>query len=244
MKKKLMELQGAIGYHFHDVTLLEHALSHSSYANEKRLGRAGSNERLEFLGDAVLELVSSEFFFKLYADKPEGDLTKIRASFVCEPALAYCAEQFHLGEYLLLGKGEEATGGRSRASIVSDAFEALIGGIYLDGGFASAKEVIDRFILSDIEGKQFFYDSKTILQEIVQKDSCSTLEYKLLEGQSVEYVLISEHGPDHQKIFTVAVFVDEKEYARASGTSKKNAEQLAAYETLKILGKVNVSKKD
>lgn len=233
MKKKLMELQGAIGYHFHDVTLLEHALSHSSYANEKRLGRAGSNERLEFLGDAVLELVSSEFFFKLYADKPEGDLTKIRASFVCEPALAYCAEQFHLGEYLLLGKGEEATGGRSRASIISDAFEALIGGIYLDGGFASAKEVIDRFILSDIEGKQFFYDSKTILQEEVQK-----------EGQSVEYLLISEHGPDHQKTFTVAVFVDEKEYARASGTSKKNAEQLAAYETLKILGKVNVSKKD
>ena len=228
MKKKLMELQGAIGYHFHDVTLLEHALSHSSYANEKRLGRAGSNERLEFLGDAVLELVSSEFFFKLYADKPEGDLTKIRASFVCEPALAYCAEQFHLGEYLLLGKGEEATGGRSRASIVSDAFEALIGGIYLDGGFANAKEVILKFILNGYENKVFFYDSKTILQEVIQSQ----------DSRPVEYDLLSEEGPDHLKKFIVAVKINGERVGVGEGVSKKSAEQAAAYEALKKLGKV------
>ncbi|WP_320959283.1 ribonuclease III, partial [Hungatella effluvii] len=167
MNKKLNELEGRIGYRFSDRQLLTRAMTHSSYANEHRLNKLECNERLEFLGDSVLEVVSSDFLYHKYPDKPEGDLTKIRASIVCEPTLAYCAEDIELGNYLLLGKGEEATGGRGRASVVSDAMEALIGAIYLDGGFANAKEFILRFIMNDIEHKQLFFDSKTILQEIV-----------------------------------------------------------------------------
>ena len=168
MNRDLKKLEETIGYSFHNKRLLSHAMTHSSYANEHRWEKTRCNERLEFLGDAVLELVSSDFLFHTYGDLPEGDLTKTRASLVCEPTLAFCAEQIELGEYLLLGKGEEATGGRRRHSVVSDGLEALIGAIYLDGGFASAKEFILRFILNDIEHKQLFYDSKTILQEMVQ----------------------------------------------------------------------------
>ena len=159
----LKNLEMAISYKFTNEKLLRHALSHSSYANEKKLGKLGSNERLEFLGDAVLELISSEYFFEKYKEKPEGDLTKLRAKFVCEPALCYIANTLNLGSYLLLGKGENATGGRRRASLLSDALEAIIGAIYLDGGFANAKEFILKHILSDIEHKQFFYDSKVDL---------------------------------------------------------------------------------
>ena len=168
MNEQLKELEEKISYHFQDKHLLAQALTHSSYANEHRLDHNHCNERLEFLGDAVLEIVTSDFLYHKYTEKPEGDLTKIRASIVCEPTLAYCAEAINLGSYLFLGKGEDATGGRNRNSVVSDAMEAVIGAIYLDGGFASAKEYIHRFILNDIEHKQLFYDSKTILQEIIQ----------------------------------------------------------------------------
>ena len=167
----------------------------------------------------MLEVVSSDFLYHKYPDKPEGDLTKIRASIVCEPTLAYCAEDIELGNYLLLGKGEEATGGRGRASVVSDAMEALIGAIYLDGGFANAKEFILRFIMNDIEHKQLFFDSKTILQEIVQSRCEEGLSYQLLR----------EEGPDHNKMFEVAAKIGEKEIGRGTGRTKKAAEQLAAY---------------
>ena len=219
MNRKTEELEEIIGYHFKNKHYLTQALTHSSYANEKKLGKLGSNERLEFLGDAVLELVSSDFLYHKYPDKPEGELTKIRASIVCEPTLAYCAADIHLGSYLLLGKGEEATGGRERNSVVSDAMEALIGAIYLDGGFASAKEFIHRFILNDIEHKQLFYDSKTILQEIVQASYEEPLEYEILK----------EEGPDHNKTFEVRALLGTKEIGRGSGRTKKSAEAVAAY---------------
>ena len=185
----------------------------------------GNNERLEFLGDAVLELTSSEFLFEKYSQMPEGELTKKRASMVCEPTLALCARELSLGEYLLLGKGEEATGGRRRDSIVSDAMEALIGAIYLDGGFANAKEFVQRFILNDIENKQLFYDSKTTLQEIVQG------RYE----EDVRYVLLREEGPDHNKSFYMQALLGEKVLGEGCGHTKKAAEQQAAYCAIKKL---------
>ena len=177
----IKKFQEVIGYHFHDEKLLRQALTHSSFANEKHLKKHSDNERLEFLGDAVLEIISSEFLYKEYPDKPEGELTKLRASIVCEPTLALCTKDIALGEYLLLGKGEDQTGGRGRKSILSDALEAVIGAIYLDGGFANAKEFIHKYILTDIEHKQLFYDSKTILQEVVQG-----------EHEQLTYVLTDE----------------------------------------------------
>ncbi len=219
MKDTLYELEKRIGYSFRNKKLLEHAMIHSSYANEHHLGRLGCNERLEFLGDAVLELVSSEFLFKTFPQMPEGDMTKTRASLVCEPTLAFCAQEIELGGFLLLGKGEDATGGRERDSVVSDAMEALIGAIYLDGGFASAKEFVHRFILNDMEHKKLFYDSKTILQEIVQGHTSDVLTY----------VLIGEDGPDHHKSFEVSAMLGDREIGRGVGRTKKSAEQLAAY---------------
>ena len=219
MNRELSGLETVIGYQFQNKGLLRHAMTHSSYANEHRWEKTRCNERLEFLGDAVLELVSSDFLFHKYKDLPEGDLTKTRASLVCEPALAFCAEEIQLGEYLLLGKGEEATGGRYRHSVVSDGLEALIGAIYLDGGFASAKEFIYRFILNDIEHKQLFYDSKTILQEIVQSRFSEPLTYELLK----------EEGPDHNKSFQVCAKIGEREMGQGKGRTKKAAEQMAAY---------------
>lgn len=237
MKGHIENLEQRIGYSFKDKTLLRQALMHSSYTNEHHLHKENCNERLEFLGDAVLELSSSEYLFKLYPDKPEGELTKLRASLVCEPALALSSRQIGLGEYLLMGKGEELTGGRERPSIVSDAVEALIGAIYLDGGFASAKEFILRYILNDIENKQLFYDSKTILQEIVQSD------YK---GEEVIYCLTGETGPDHDKQFQVDVQLGSQVWGRGIGRTKKAAEQEAAYQAImKLKGKSeDVSKKD
>lgn len=222
MNLNLTELQKKIGYFFKDTALLSHALTHTSYANEKHLGHTGSNERLEFLGDAVLELTSSEYLFRHYPEMPEGDLSKIRASLVCEPTLAYCAEEFALGDYLLLGKGEDASGGRKRNSIVSDAFEALIGAIYLDGGFASAKEFVLRFVMNDMEHKKLFYDSKTILQEAVQG----------ADRGELTYVLVGESGPDHNKTFEVAALVGDEEIGRGTGHTKKAAEQSAAFRGL------------
>ncbi|MDO4330779.1 MAG: ribonuclease III [Lachnospiraceae bacterium] len=233
MNRDLKELEEVIGYRFADRRLLSHAMTHSSYANEHRWDKTRCNERLEFLGDAVLELVSSDFLFAAYQDMPEGDLTKTRASLVCEPTLAFCAEQIHLGEYLLLGKGEEATGGRFRPSVVSDGMEALIGAIYLDGGFANAKEFIHRFILNDIEHKQLFYDSKTILQELVQGHFEEPLTYELLK----------EEGPDHNKSFQVCARIGSREVGKGSGRTKKAAEQVAAYHGI-LTVKAEIEKMD
>ena len=219
-------LEGKIGYTFRDRSLLVLALTHTSFANEAHSGHLGSNERLEFLGDAVLELVSSDFFYREKPKLSEGELTKLRASFVCEPALAYCAEQIPLPPYLLLGRGEEMTGGRLRPSIVSDAMEAVIGAIYLDGGLTPARAYIDRFILNDIEGKRDFYDAKTILQEELQKDKDAGLSYELR----------GEEGPEHLKRFTVAALRDGVPLAEGEGSSKKEAEQRAAYAALLALG--------
>lgn len=197
-------------------------MTHSSFANEKRLKARDDNERLEFLGDAVLELTTSDFLYKKYPAKPEGDLTKMRASIVCEQTLSISTKEISLGEFLFLGKGEDLTGGRERSSILSDAMEALIGAIYLDGGLTNAKEFIEKFILTDIEHKQLFFDSKTILQEIVQS------EYE----DELTYHLVKEEGPDHNKRFVVDVMVGEKKVGEGSGKTKKSAEQEAAYQAI------------
>ena len=230
MKQKLFELQNKIGYKFKDESLLESALMHSSYTNEKRLPKYQCNERLEFLGDAVLELVSSEFLFFENRKISEGELTKMRASMVCEPSLALCARDISLGDFLLLGKGEEATGGRNRDSVTSDALEALIGAIYLDGGFANAKEFIRKHVLNDLENKKLFYDSKTILQELVQGNFVEPLTYEL----------IKEEGPDHNKLFFVDAFIGQEKFGEGSGRTKKAAEQQAAYRAILKLHERNI----
>lgn len=216
---KLNELESKIGYKFTSRELLERSMRHSSYANERHLGRLGNNERLEFLGDAVLELVTSEYLYLTYPEMPEGEATKTRASIVCEQTLALCAKELQLGQFLLLGKGEDMTGGRERNSITSDALEALLGAIYLDGGFANAKDFVYTFILNDIEHKKLFFDSKTILQEIVQS------QY----SESLNYELVSEEGPDHNKKFTVNARIGEEIVGTGTGRTKKSAEQEAAY---------------
>ena len=227
MSRNVKELEEKIGYNFKDSHLLRHAVTHSSYVNEKHMKKADCNERLEFLGDAVLELISSEYLFFENQTMPEGELTKLRASMVCEKALAFCARDLELGSYLLLGKGEDATGGRFRESITSDALEALIGAIYLDGGFANAKEFVLNFILNDIEHKQLFYDSKTILQEIVQEKGTHLVEYRLMK----------EEGPDHNKSFTVDVLVSGQVMGTGVGHTKKAAEQEAAYQAIRKMRK-------
>ena len=215
-------LEKKINYIFRDKSLLRQAVTHSSFCNEQKINKQKHYERLEFLGDAILELVSSEFLFHEYKDKPEGELTRMRASIVCEPTLAICARDINLDKFILLGNGEEITGGRSRDSIISDAMEALIGAIYLDGGFAIAKDFIKKYILNDIESKQLFYDSKTILQEMVQKN------YK----ERVLYELVGESGPDHNKTFEVDVLLGEKVIGHGIGRTKRKAEQQAAYEAI------------
>lgn len=222
MEIKIEELEEIIGYKFKDKSLLELALTHSSYSNDRKKGRMHNNERLEFLGDAVLELTSSEVLFHEYKEKPEGELTRLRASLVCEPTLADCARKIHLGDYLLLSHGEDRTGGRDRDSVISDAFEALIGAVYLDGGYSSSKTFIKKYVLNDIENKHLFFDSKTILQELLQKD------YK----ERVEYVLTKEYGPDHDKHFVVDAVFRHKVIGSGEGTTKKRAEQQAAYEAI------------
>ena len=216
------ELEEKIGYSFKDKSLLKQALTHSSFANEQRINRSGDYERLEFLGDAVLEVVSSEFLFHKYPDVPEGQLTKMRASMVCEPSLAFCARDIELGKYILLGKGEEGTGGRDRESITSDVMEALIGAIFLDSGMEKAKAHIEKFILSDLEDKVLFYDSKSTLQEILQG--------KL--RKDFQYVLLDENGPEHNKEFVVQVDVEGEVLGVGKGRTKKAAEQQAAYQAL------------
>lgn len=216
------ELEKVIGYEFRQKGLLRQALTHSSFANEKHMKKLSDNERLEFLGDAVLEVVSSEFLYRNYPKLTEGDLTKLRASIVCEPTLALCTREMDLGRHLFLGKGENQTGGRMRKSILSDALEAVIGAIYLDGGFAPAQRFIQKFILTDIEHKKLFYDSKTILQEVVQGNFDEPLSYELL----------AEEGPDHDKSFRVAAKIGGRQLGEGSGHTKKAAEQEAAYQAL------------
>ncbi|MBD9152575.1 MAG: ribonuclease III [Lachnospiraceae bacterium] len=228
MNELLEELQDKIGYRFQNTDLLKQALTHSSFANEQKINKLKDYERLEFLGDAVLELVSSEFLFRENPQMPEGQLTKLRASMVCEPALAYCAKDIDLGSYILLGRGEEYTGGRYRSSITSDVMEAIIGAIFLDGGIENAKKHIYRFILSDLENKILFLDSKTILQEEIQKKKDAQLRYEL----------IGESGPDHNKQFTVDAYLNDVLIGSGTGRTKKAAEQQAAYEALlKMKGK-------
>lgn len=220
-QEEIKELEEKIGYEFKEKRLIMEALTHSSFSNEQKINKFKNYERLEFLGDAVLELLSSRFFFETYPDMSEGQMTRLRSSMVCEPALAFCARDISLGDYILLGKGEEATGGRKRDSIISDVMEAVIGAIYLDGGIEEADRFVKKYILSDLENKQLFYDSKTILQESVQK-----------EGRSLSYNLVSESGPDHDKIFVVEAVIDGKAAGKGQGRNKKTAEQQAAYQVL------------
>lgn len=227
LDKNLEEFQGKIRYYFNDKELLIEALSHSSYANEKRKGR-NSNERLEFLGDSVLSIVVSQYLFEHFTHLPEGELTKIRASLVCEKSLYEFAKQIDLGEHILLGKGEENTGGRERVSILADTFEAVIAAVFLDGGLEAAKRHILKFIPKDIDDRKpvSFSDHKTILQEIIQKNPEEKVEYKLV-GQS---------GPDHNKAFKVQVRLNSNVIGTGIGRSKKEAEQMAAKEALELMG--------
>lgn len=221
-------LENRFGYSFNNNKLLLQALTHSSYANEMKMSKEDNNERLEFLGDAVLELITSEHVYRTYDDLSEGDLTKLRASIVCEQTLSSCAKDMNIGEFLLLGKGEDSSGGRRRESILSDTLEAIIGAIYLDGGFTSAKEFISKNILNYVEHKDLFFDSKTIIQEIVQNNN---------NKQKIRYKLVSEEGPDHNKSFTMALFIGNEQISLGIGKTKKAAEQEAAMLAIKKLQK-------
>lgn len=225
--ESIEKFEQIIGYTFKDKNLIYQAFSHSSYANEKKKP-GGSNERLEFLGDSVLSIVVSEYLYTHLTHIAEGELTKLRASLVCEKSLHVFARQISLGDFLMLGKGEENTGGRERPSILADAFEAVIAAIYLDGGLEAARRHILRFIPEDIQRrkKPVFNDFKTILQEIVQKNP----------EEKVEYILAGEEGPDHNKRFVVEVCLNSNVIGRGKGKSKKEAEQLAAKEALELMG--------
>ena len=218
----MKQLEKNIGYHFRDKNLLKTAVTHSSFANENRGGLA-YNERLEFLGDAVLQLVTSEKLFKENPDMPEGRMSKQRAALVCEDALAGYSKEIQLGDFMLLGKGEEATGGRNRPSILADAFEALIGAIFLDGGMDNAKRFVRRFLDA---AHTSLKDYKTLLQEIIQKNP----------GERLSYVVIGESGPDHDKVFNVEVHLNSNVIGKGTGKSKKQAEQAAAKEALALMG--------
>ncbi len=226
-REELDKLEQKIGYRFKDRSLIEQALTHSSYVNEHKINRCRDYERLEFLGDAVLEMVSSAVLYKKYPEKKEGELSKLRSTLVCEPALAYCARDIGLENFIRLGKGEEATGGRQRDSIISDVMEATIGAMYLDSGrVEEAQDFIMKFILSDLENKRLFYDAKSILQEKIQQ-----------HGQTIRYEVLEECGPEHCKIFRVAALIDDKQVQTGEGRSKKAAEQQAAHRLLLEMNK-------
>ncbi len=227
LEKNIEGFEEEIRYTFKNKELITEALSHSSYANEKKKSRQ-SNERLEFLGDSVLSIVVSQYLFEHFTHLPEGELTKIRASLVCEKSLHDFAKQINLGDHILLGKGEENTGGRQRVSILADAFEAVIAAVFLDGGLEAARKHILRFIPKDIDSRKSvsFSDHKTILQEIIQKNPEEKIEYRLV-GQS---------GPDHNKAFKVQVYLNSNVIGTGIGRSKKEAEQMAAKEALELMG--------
>lgn len=214
-----------IGYKFKDKSLLQTALTHSSYANEMN-GKVDYNERLEFLGDSVLGMITAEFLFTNHPEMPEGKLTKTRAAMVCEKSLHRFAQSIKLGEFMYLGKGEINTGGRERPSILADAFESLIAAIYLDAGFEEAKKFVLGFIsTADIE-ETIITDYKTALQEIVQRNP----------GEYLEYFMVGESGPDHCKTFIVEVHLNNNVIGTGEGRSKKQAEQMAAKATLRLMG--------
>ncbi|MBO6010646.1 MAG: ribonuclease III [Oscillospiraceae bacterium] len=219
------ELQNKIGYVFRDEKLLENALTHSSYANERGKTRVWSNERLEFLGDSVLGFVSAEYLFEKYPTKPEGEMTRIRAELVCEHSLAATAETLGLGDVLLLGKGEEQNGGRERKSILADAVEALLAAIYLDGGMEQAKRFVKDFILA--EKPTELTDYKTALQEIVQGAGEAAPQSKIID----------EFGPDHAKTFVARVEIKGAPAGEGSGRTKKEAEQSAARDAMEKMDK-------
>lgn len=218
----MKDLEKNIGYAFKDKSLLKAAMTHSSYANENK-GNIPYNERLEFLGDAVLQLITSEKLFKESSHMAEGKMSKQRAALVCEEALAGYSAEIQLGQFLLLGKGEEASGGRNRPSILADAFEALIGAMFLDGGMDVAKKFVLRFVDAAHLSLQ---DYKTLLQEIIQKNP----------GERLSYVVSGEHGPDHDKSFEVQVHLNSNVIGKGTGKSKKQAEQAAAKEALALMG--------
>lgn len=222
------DFEKVIGYTYKNKNLMMEALTHSSYSNEGKREHIHDNERMEFLGDSVLSLVVTEYLFTHYRHLPEGELTKLRASLVCEKSLFEMANKIDLGSYLRIGKGEEHTGGRSRPSIVSDAFEAVIASIYLDGGYEPAKKFILPFVPVNIDVKKTttVFDYKTSLQEIIQKN----------KEEKIEYVLTDESGPDHNKEFTIEVHLNSNVIGKGKGKSKKQAEQLAAKEALELMG--------
>ncbi len=222
---ELREIEEIVGHKFEDTTLIELAFTHSSYSNEMKLGKLMNNERLEFLGDAVLELITSEFLFRKYPLKHEGELTKIRASIVCEHTLARFAREINLGKFLLLGKGEDSTGGRDRSSLLANTVEAIIGAIYLDAGYKRARKFIKKRLLVNIEDRNLFVDNKTYLQEILQKNS----------NKAIVYELVEESGPDHMKHFVMEVRHGDKIIGRGEGKSKKSAEQEAANDAINNL---------
>ena len=221
-------LEEYLNYSFKDKNLLKNSLVHSSYANEIKNGTT-SNERLEFLGDSVLSLIVSSYIFENFKNKPEGELTRLRSSLVCEKTLCSFSRQLNLGEFLLLGKGERKTGGAGRDSILADAFEAVLAAIYLDGGIEPSKSFVMRFVLPEIEKydkKADFKDYKTLLQEIIQRNP----------EEAVTYVLTHESGPDHNKRFTVEVRLNSNTIGEGTGKSKKDAEEMAAKQALILMG--------
>jgi len=222
-------IEERIGYKFQNEELLLEALTHSSYTNEMKINKRNCYERLEFLGDAVLEMISSEFLYNTYPNDPEGILSKTRASMVCEPSLAICARRMKLGELIFFGKGEEMAGGRERDSILCDVTEAVLGAIYLDSGLDNSKKYVMTHILKDLKKEDLFNDYKTILQERV---------YKEKPGSQVVYNILSQTGPEHEKVFEANVVINGEEVARGSGSSKKAAHQAAAYEAIKIMDKL------
>ncbi len=222
MNKNLDDLMEKIEYNFKDQSILLTALTHRSFAFEHAAMNPEHNERLEFLGDAVLELVTTDFLYRNYGEKSEGEMTKIRASLVCEQSLAMDAKTINLPDFIYLGKGEEMTDGRNKDSIVSDCLESLIGAIYIDGGISKATTFINNFILDNIESKALFHDSKSILQERVQEGKLGT----------VTYVIVDAKGPDHDKTYYVEARLDDKVIGKGVGKTKKRAEQQAAYNAL------------
>lgn len=222
----MKELEHRLGYHFRNIGLLEHAMTHSSYANEHRTAGVTSNERLEFLGDSVLGVVVAEHLFMSHPDMPEGELTRTRAALVCESSLYEVARTLELGRYLRLGKGEDAGGGRTRPSILADATEATLAAVYLDGGMESVRPIIQTYILDKEREKAVDRDYKTALQELVQRNP----------GHVVSYHLVDEIGPDHARIFVMEVSVDGRAAGIGKGRSKKEAEQMSAKAALAAYG--------
>ena len=222
----IKDLEAAIGYRFKNITLLQNALSHSSYANERWHDSLKSNERLEFLGDSILGMVTAEYLYRNFPERPEGELTRMRADMVCEQALARVAEQIGLGDHLLLGHGEESGGGRSRNSILADAVESVIAACFLDGGMDAARSFIDAFVLTDVPVRRMRNaDYKTALQELVQQK----------KNQQLAYILVGESGPDHDKRFRVQVTLNGVVVGTGEGKSKKRAEQMAAQAAIATL---------